>query len=143
MLPLLKLPSDGKEITIKILEHQIPDPRKIRRNFGEYVIKCCIINSNIEQQSAVVQQQSVRPHENEDDHYYLELRSYIIKEILKECKNNNIPTDGDLKCSVGRVFTIFGKRRINTPKRLWRKNEITHKLEPPMVHIFKLHKIPI
>ena len=121
MLPLLKLPSDGEDLTIKILEHPIPDPRKIRRNFGEYVIKCCI-------------------YEKGDEHYYLELRSFIIKEILKECRNNNILADKDLKCSVGRVFTIFGKRRINTPKRLWHKNEITHKLEPPMVHIFKLIK---
>ena len=120
MLPILKLPSDGKDITIKIIEHPIPDPRK-KRSLGENVIQCCI-------------------YEKEDEHYYLELRSFIIKEILKECKNNNILTDKDLKCSVGRVFTIFGKRSINTPKRLWRMNEITHKLEPPMVHIFKLIK---
>ena len=119
MLPLLKLPSDGEEVTIKILENPIPDPRKIQRNLGGQVIKCCIYGK-------------------EEQHYYLELRSFIIKEILKECRNNNIITDKDLKCSIGKIFTIFGKRQINTPKRLWRKNEITNKLEPPMVHRLKL-----
>ena len=117
MLPLLKLPSDGEDVTIKILEHPIPDPRKRHRDFGEYVIKCCIYGN-----------------ENE---YYLELRPFIIKEILKECKNNNIYIDNDLDCSVGRVFTIFGKRWTDAPKRMWHKSEIT-KLEPPMIHRLKL-----
>lgn len=120
MLPLLKL-LDENDITIKILEHPIPDPRKIQHSLGEYVIKCCIYEN-----------------ENEKEHYYLELRSFVKKEILRECKNNNIPIDKDLTCSVGRIFTISGKRRINAPKRLWHKNEITNKLEPPMIHTFKL-----
>src|SRR3990167_7297189 len=119
MLPLLELPSDGEEITIKILEHPIPDPRKIQRDLGEYVMKCCIYGK-------------------ENKHYYLKLRSFVIKEILNQCKNNNIPIYKDLNGSVGRVFTVFGKRRTDTPKRLWRKNETTCKLEPPIVHTFKL-----
>ena len=119
MLPLLELPSDGEEITIKILEHPILDPRKIQRDLGEYVMECCIYGK-------------------ENKHYYLRLRSFVIKEILNQCKNNNIPIYKDLNGSVGRVFTVFGKRRTDTPKRLWRKNETTCKLEPPMVHTFKL-----
>ena len=36
MLPLIKLPSAGENITIKILEHVIPDPRKLHMSFGEH-----------------------------------------------------------------------------------------------------------
>lgn len=121
MLPILKLPSSGEDITIKILERPIPDPRKRHRGFGEYVIKCCIYG-------------------NENEYYYLEFRTFIKKEILKECQNNNIPIDKDLNCSVGRVFTIFAKRWTEAPKRMWHNDEITCKLEPPMVHKLKLMK---
>jgi len=121
MLKLLKLPSEGENITVKILESPISDPRKLHRDFGECVIKCCIYGK-------------------EDELYYLELRPFILKEILKVCKNNNIPIDEDLKCSIGRIFTIFGKRRTDVPKRMWHKNETTIKLEAPMIHILKLEK---
>lgn len=121
MLPLLQLPYDGEEITIKILEQIIPDPRKRNREFGEYVIKCCI-------------------YRNEKELYYLQLRPFILKEILKECRNNNIVADKDLKCSIGKVFTISGVRRTDAPRRMWRMGETTHKLEPPMIHRLKLIK---
>jgi hypothetical protein len=121
MLKLLKLPSEGEDITIKILESPIPDPRKLHRDFGEHIIKCCIYGK-------------------ENELYYLELRPFILKEILKTCKNNNIPIDEDLKCSIGRIFTIFGKRRVDVPKRMWHMSEATNKLEAPMVHILKLEK---
>lgn len=121
MLKLLKLPSEGEDITIKILETPMPDPRKLHRGFGERAIKCCIYGK-------------------ENELYYLELRPFIIKEILKECKKNNIPIDEDLKCSIGRIFTIFGKRWIDAPKRMWHMDETTNKLEAPMLHILKLKK---
>ena len=97
MLKLLKLPSEGENITIKFLESPISDPRKLHRDFGERVIKCCI-------------------YEKENELYYLELRPFILKETLKVCKNDNIHIDEDLKCIVGRIFTIFGKRRTDTLK---------------------------
>lgn len=121
MLKLLKLPSEGESITIKILESPISDPRKLHGGFGERVIKCCTYGK-------------------EDELYYLELRPFILKEILKVCKNNNIPIDKDLKCSIGRIFTIFGKRRTDISKRMWHMNETTNKLEAPMIHILRLEK---
>jgi hypothetical protein len=121
MLKLLKLPSEGEDITIKILESPISDPRRLHRDFGERVIKCCIYGK-------------------ESELYYLELRPFIFKEILKTCKNNNIPIDEDLKCSIGRIFTIFGKRWTDANKRMWHMDETTNKLEAPMIHILKLKK---
>ncbi len=127
MLPLLQLPDDGEEIIIKILEQTIPDPRKRNREFGEYVIKCCIYG-NVTNSKMLSKE------------YYLQLRPFILKEILKECRNNNIVADKDLKCSIGKVFTISGSRSTNAPRRMWRMGETTHKLEPPMIHRLKLIK---
>lgn len=116
MLPLIKLPSPGENITIKILEHAILDPRKLHKSFGEHVMKC---------------------YSNEKE-YYLELRPFIIKEFLKECKKYNIPIEEDFNGLVGKEITIFGKSLDNAPKRLWHMNETKNKLEPPIVHNIKL-----
>lgn len=123
-LPLLELPLAGKEITIKILASPV-EQNIIITALGypvgqdrRHVMRCCI-------------------YEKENEQYYLELRPFILKGILKECKNNNIPIDENLNCSIGHVFTIFAKHWTEAPRVMYKEIETTKGLEPPTVYTLK------
>lgn len=72
-----------------------------------------------------------------ENEYYLDLRPFILKGILKECNNNNIPIDENLNCSIGHVFTIFAKHWTEAPRMMWKGSETTKELEPPTVYTLK------
>lgn len=113
----LPLPEKGESVNIRVLSA----PRhvaneKLPNKEGAFSARCVIFGKEADMQ------------------YDFWVSSTIYKGILAELKKNNIPADAELKCIVGRVFTIAGKEWPNAPKEMWKIDEFTHKPVAPKTY---------
>lgn len=113
----LPLPEKGESVNIRVLA----PPRhvsneKLPNKEGAFSARCVIFGKESDMQ------------------YDFWVSSTIYKGILAELKKNNVPADAELKCIVGRVFTIAGKEWPNAPKEMWKIDEFTHKPVAPKTY---------
>ena len=113
----LPLPEKGESINIRILtppKHVVNE--KLPNKEGMVTSRCVIFGRETDLQYDII------------------LSSTIYKGILAELKKNNVPTDGDLKCIVNRVFTIAGKEWPSAPKEMWRIDDLTKRPVAPKTY---------
>jgi hypothetical protein len=113
----LPLPEKGESVNVRILR----PPRHVQ-------------NEKLPNQEGMITARCVIYGKEDDLQYDLILSSTIYKGMLAEFKKNNIPVDSDLKCIVGRIFTIAGREWTNAPKDMWRIDEATGKSVPPKTY---------
>lgn len=114
---VLPLPEKGESVNIRILTA----PKKVTNDKlpqkeGAWTSRCVIYGRESELQ------------------YDFWVSSTIFKGILAEMKKAKIPVDDDLKCVVGRVFTLAGREWPSAPKEMWKPDEVTHKLIAPKTY---------
>ncbi len=113
----LPLPEKGQSVNIRILTA----PKHVKNDTlpnkeGMITSRCVIFGRETELQYDIV------------------LSSTIYKGILAELKKNNVPTDGELKCIVNRVFTIAGKEWSSAPKEMWKIDDVTKRPIAPKTY---------
>lgn len=115
---ILPLPEKGDSINIRIvtapklvMNDKIQNPDK-----KSWTSRCVIYGRESELQ------------------YDFWIASTIFKGFLAEMKKAKIPVDDDLKCMVGRIFTIAGREWLNAPKEMFKVNDVTKKLEAPKTY---------
>lgn len=114
----LPLPEKGESVNIRVLSppRYVPPNEKLPNKDGSYSARCVIFGKEVDLQ------------------YDFWVGATIYKGILAELKKNNIPTDAELKCIIGRIFTIVGRDWPNAPKEMWKIDEFTHKPVAPKTY---------
>jgi hypothetical protein len=114
---VLPLPEKGESVNIRILsppKHVIND--KLPNKEGAITARCVIYGRESDLQ------------------YDFWLSSTIYKGVLAELRKGKIPVDDDLKCIVGRVFTIAGREWPHAPKEMFKIDEVTKKPIAPKTY---------
>lgn len=113
---ILPLPEKGESVTIRILlapKHVVNDKLPNR----ESITARCVVYGR-----------------ESDLQYDFWISSTIYKGILAEMKKAKMPVDEDLKCIVGRIFTIAGRDWQNAPKEMFKIDDITKKPVAPKTY---------
>lgn len=114
---VLPLPEKGESVNIRILNA----PRHVA-------------NEKLPNKEGAISARCVIYGRESDLQYDFWLSSTIYKGILAELKKAKIPVDDDLKCIVGRVFTIAGREWPNAPKEMFKIDEVTKKPLAPKTY---------
>lgn len=117
--PFLPMPNIGENVTIEI----VSTPKIVDSRFNEdgmITARCKL-------------------HGCGDLEYDLICTNTIWKGIIKELRENRIPVDDELKCIVGRIFTIIGREWYSAPKQFWKNNPP----RPPKIYSVILRRLDI
>jgi hypothetical protein len=114
---VLPLPEKGESVNIRILgapKHVVNE--KLPNKEGAITARCVIYGREADLQ------------------YDFWISSTIYKGLLAELKKAKIPVDDDLKCVVGRIFTIAGREWPNAPKEMFKIDDVTKKPVAPKTY---------
>lgn len=114
----LPLPDNGESINVRILA----PPERLEDKQNKYTFVCRCQELGIKQ------------------HSLLKINSNIYKGMSAELKKANINIDNDLKCLVNCIFTMVSREWFQAPKELWKPDEKTGELAPPIVFAIALRK---
>lgn len=109
---IIPLPEKGESVNVRFLG----PPRKIGKT---YMARCAIYGREYDLQ------------------YDIPILSTMAKGIFAEFQKAKIPIDDELKCIVGRIFTVAG-REWSAPRGLWKIDDVTRRPYAPKVLVMAL-----
>lgn len=104
MRELLPMPNIGESIDIII---------RSKRPYNPY-IECSIVGN--------------------EDTYNMYMATVIVKDIIRDLMKNGITIDDDMKCIIGRVFTITCIEWSEAPKNFCTFDKNTNQYKPPKIY---------